>query len=128
MKNMLHGDPFKAVRLAMTVASGVVAGSVQIYGEGLKLLVMTDRATTATIAAGTAAPGLADGQASCVLLDVDYVVNLAIAGGTAAIGEKIYRVTADGTYSSTAAGGVFIGYALDIVTSGAVGRVALTAA
>jgi hypothetical protein len=128
MKNLVNGEVTKAVRLALTVPSGAVAGSVQIYGEGLKLLLMTDRATTATIAAGTAAPGLADGQASCVLLDVDYVVNLTIAGGTAAIGEKIYRVTADGTYSSTAASAVFIGYALDVVTSGAVGRVALTAA
>jgi hypothetical protein len=128
MKNLVNGDVTKAVNLPMTVPSGAVSGSVQIIGEGLKVLTTTDRATTATIAAGTSAPGLADGQASCVLLDVDYVVNLAIAGGTAAVGEKIYRVTADGTYSSVATSAVFIGYNLDIVAAAAVSRVALTAA
>jgi hypothetical protein len=129
MNNLVHGEVKKAVRLALAIPAGASAvdGSVQVLGEGLKVLMMTDRATTTTINAGTAAPGLADGQATCVLLDVDFVVNLAIAGGTAAAFEKIYRVTADGTYSSTAAGAVFIGYNLDIVTTGNISRVALAA-
>ena len=126
MKNLRYGDPHSGVTLAMAVPSGTVAGEVLTIGEGLRVIALTDRATSATIADGTAAPGLADGEASVRLIGVDWVVSLAIDGGAAAVGEKIYLVAATpNTYSSTATGNSLIGYSLEVVGDGDEGLVAL---
>ncbi len=112
--------------IAAAVAAGTASGDVVLIGaSGLKGYAHTDRATTATIASGAAAPGLLDGQASVELIGVSVSVNLTVAGGVA-LGDKIYKVTADGTYSKTAAGGTFIGYALAAIADGVKGPVGLT--
>lgn len=111
--------------VAVPVASGTKSGDVVLVGTaGLTGWALTDRATTATIATGAAAPGLADGEASVELTGVHTAVYLTV-GATVAVGDKVYRVTADGTYNGTATSNVFIGYALQAITSGAVGLVGL---
>lgn len=97
------------VALALPVAANTPADAVVAIGtDGLQGIALTPRATAATIAAGTAAPGLADGQASVELPGVNTVLQLAVAG-TAAVGKKVYRA-ADGSYTFTATDNVLIGY------------------
>jgi len=127
--NMTHrGDPYIALPLA--VASGTVAGDVVAIGTGgLTGYVKTDRATTALIAAGTAAPGLADGQASVELIGVGLAVNLTVDSTTSVVlGQPVYKVTADASYSDDPAGAIFIGYALATILDGATGLVGLSSA
>lgn len=118
MKN-LHMTRSAQIVIACAVAAGTVSGDVVLVGaEGLTGVALTNRATTATINAGTAAPGLADGQASVELIGVSTAVRLTVAEA-AALGESIYKKAGDGTYTTADAGNQFIGYALE--ASGAAG-------
>lgn len=119
MKN-LHMTRSAQIVIACAVAAGTVSGDVVLVGaEGLTGLALTNRATTATINAGTAAPGLTDGQASVELIGVSTAVRLTVAEA-AALGEGIYKKAGDGTYTTANdAGNQFIGYALE--PSGAAG-------
>lgn len=127
--NATHrGDPYIALPLA--VPASTPAGAVVAIGTGgLNGYTKTTRATTATIAAGTAAPGLADGQASVELIGIGLAVQLEVDSTTSVVlGEPIYRVTATGAYSDTATSAVFIGYALETILDGATGLVGLSSA
>lgn len=110
---------------ALAVASGTLSGAVvQIGSAGLTGHVLTDRATTATIDAGTAAPGLADGEASVELIGIAKSVSLTVADNTT-VGQKVYIKASDGTYTTTASGNTFIGYALEAKTGPATVEVGL---
>ena len=127
--NVTHrGDPYIALPLA--VADGTVAGDIVAIGTGgLTGYVKTARATTATIAAGTAAPGLADGQATVELIGVGLAVQLEVESTTSVVlGQPVYKVTADGTYSDEPTGAIFIGYALATILDAATGLVGLSSA
>jgi hypothetical protein len=75
--------------------------------------VLTERATAANLAdfSRNVPQGLKDGEASCELVGIALAVNLLVANAVT-LGAPVYRVTADGTYSATATGGVIVGYAL----------------
>lgn len=128
-RNMTHrGDPY--VALPLPVAANTPAGAVVAVGDGgLVGYVKTARATTATIAAGTAAPGLADGQASVELIGIGLAVQLEVDSTTSVVlGQPVYKVTADASYSDDPAGAIFIGYALQTILDGATGLVGLSSA
>lgn len=111
----------------LPVPTGSKAGDVVPIGNaGLVGHCLTDAATSATLAAGTAAPGLKVADAASVeLIGVHKSARLVVAGNVA-VGAKVYRVTADGTYSGTASGNLFIGYALEGGTIATAREVALT--
>ncbi|ALW87854.1 capsid cement protein [Deinococcus actinosclerus] len=114
------------ISLAMPVPAGTKSGDVVLINtKGLKGWAQTDRATATTVADGTAAPGLADGQATVELIGISTSVNLPVAGAGSA-GDKVYKVAADGTYSGVASGNALIGYALADWTDGKVTPVGLT--
>lgn len=116
MKN-LYMTRNAQIAIACAVAAGTKSGDVVLVGtEGLTAVALTDRATTATINAGTAAAGLADGQASVELVGINTAVRLPVAEAVA-LGERIYRKASDGSYTSADAGNVAIGYALEATTT-----------
>lgn len=127
-KNIRYQRPSNLV-LPLAVASGTESGDVVAVGSaGLTGLALTDRATTATIADGDAAPGLADGEASVELPGIATAVELTIdAAGAAALGAKIY-VTSGGVYTITATANTFIGYALEAISASGSGLVGLAGA
>lgn len=114
------------VALPLTVGETVAAGDViKIGTAGLTGHVLTARATTATITAGTAAPGLTDGQASVELIGVTKVVDLKVESAAGVeVGAAIY-VDGNGDYTETAAGNSFIGWALEEIDDEATGKVGL---
>lgn len=115
--NVRHYGRDGYIALAVAVASGAESGDVVLVGaEGLTGLALTDRATTATIDAGTAAPGLTNGQAT-VAMTFGVVIEAANVGGVSAIGEKAY-MNGSGNYSSTASGNTFIGWFLSTGSTG----------
>lgn len=103
------------VILALAVASGVTAGDVVLIGDqGLIGYALTDRYvasdyTTETIA--TPPQGLANGEASVELPGITRCVQLTVAGSPA-VGDPVFRVAADGTYSATGTSNNFIGWYL----------------
>lgn len=123
MKNIVKTVP-ACVGLALPVPDPTLSGDVRVLGAGLTVIALTDRATTATIASGFAAPGLQDGEASCRVINVSNVVVLALDGAIAQF-VKVY-VTGTGTYTATAAGNKFIGYSLNTLAAAGPARVALT--
>lgn len=99
-----------SISVALPVPEGTQSGDITPVGDqGLFGFVLTDRATTASIQAGTAAPGLEDGQATVELPGITISVNTDV-DGTPDIGDAMYRAV-NGTVSNTA-GGLFIGYSL----------------
>lgn len=126
-KNVRHTRK-ACVVLALAVASGTVSGDVVVLGNSKATgLALTDRATTATIAAGTSAPGLADGEASVEVQGVATVVALAVAtSATNAVGDKVYKKQSDGTYTTTSTSADWIGILLEpLNASGATVKVGL---
>lgn len=112
MAKNLYKTAKALLHAALAVPAGTKSGDVVPIGtKGLKGWALTDAATAETVADGTAAPGLADGQATVELVGISLAVNLPVAGA-GAVGDKVYKVAADGTYSGTASGNTFIGYAL----------------
>lgn len=127
MSKNLHKTAKAQISAALTVPVGTKSGDVVFIGTStLKGWALTDAATAATVADGTAAPNLAAGQATVELIGVTLSVKLTVAVG-GVLGDKVYKVTADNTYSGTAAGGKFIGYALADWTAGSVVPVGLAA-
>lgn len=114
--------------VALPVAAGTKSGDIVLIGtNGLTGWALTDRATAATINSpvyGQAPQGLQDGEASVELIGIHTAVYLTVATAVNP-GDKVYRVTADGTYSGTATGGVFIGYALTVSAAGTINTVGL---
>lgn len=118
MRN-LHMTRSAQIAIACAVAAGTKSGDVVLVGaEGLFGVALTDRATAATITAGTAAPGLTDGQASVELVGVSTAVRVTVAEQVA-LGEGVYRKASDGTYTTADAGNQFIGYALEATSAAA---------
>ncbi|GAA5514777.1 hypothetical protein Dcar01_03538 [Deinococcus carri] len=108
----LHKTHKALITAALAVAAGTKSGDVVLVGtKGLKGWALTDAATADTVADGTAAPGLAAGQATVELVGISLAVNLPVAGA-GVVGDKVYKVAADGTYTGVASGNTFIGYAL----------------
>jgi hypothetical protein len=125
MKNLVKTSGANVHIAAPVPEWAAVAGSVVPLGSaGLTAVTHTDRATTATIAAGTSAQGLADTEATCELLGVATIVRLAIDAAIARFA-KVY-VTGAGVYTGTAGGNTFIGYAFDAAGAPGTIRVALT--
>lgn len=125
-KNM-HQTAKGQLCAALTVPAGTKSGDVVFVGSStLKGHALTDAATSDTVTAGTAAPGLAAGQATVELVGVSLAVRLTLAG-SGSLGDKVYKVAADGTYGGTASGNKFIGYALADWTDGNVTPVGLAA-
>lgn len=125
MSKNLHKTAKAQISAALAVPAGTKSGDVVFIGTStLKGWALTDAATAETVTAGTSAPGLAAGQATVELVGVTLSVRLTVAAG-GALGDKVYKVTADNTYSGTASGGKFIGYALADWTAGAVVPVGL---
>lgn len=112
------------VSIALPVPAYAVSGGVVPLGaNGLKGIVKTDRATAATITAGTAAQGLADGQATVELLGISNILSLAIDAAAAQF--ALVYVTPAGAYSATAAGNTKIGYVIDALAGAGTTRVAI---
>ena len=112
--------------LALPVPANTPKGVVLALGGGLRVLTLTDRATTANIALGYSAQGLLDGQASCRMIGVSDVVTLPTVGAIAQFA-KVY-LTNTGSYTATVGTNTFIGYALDALAADGTARVALTVA
>ncbi len=125
-KNLKHrGGANNNVVLPLT-ATGKKAGDIIKIGTDLTGYCLTDAATSDTISDGTAAPGLTAGQASVELIGVAVVVALTVAVG-AAVGAPVY-VTSGGTYTGTKSTNSLIGFAVETIGAGAVGKVALVSA
>ena len=126
-KNIKHTRNSQTT-LALPVAVGTLAGMLVLLGTaGLKAFAHTDRATTALINEGKSAPGLKDGEASVELIGVALVAELAIANAINQY-DKVYRVAADGTYTATASGNTFVGYALQTLAAPGNAKVAFSVA
>jgi hypothetical protein len=114
--------------VALPVAAGTKSGDVVLIGtSGLTGWALTDRATTATINSpvyGQAPQGLQDGEASVELIGIHTALYLTVAGAVVP-GDRVYKVTADGSYSKTATGGTFIGYSLTTTPDAGVAIVGL---
>jgi len=112
---ILHKTSGGDVVIATAVAAGVVGGDIVLIGTaGLVGYALTDRFVAAnygTEVLATPPQGLADGEASVELPGITRTVDLTVAGSPA-VGDKVYRVTADGTFSTTATSNQFIGYYL----------------
>lgn len=123
-RNWKHGNPYSGVTLALPVAAASQVGDIVPVGsDGLTGYMVTPRATSATVAAGTSAPGLVDGQASVRLVGVEFVIEVDITGAVS-IGDAVFT---DGEGAYGAAGAVFAGYALTAVEDD-FGLLAVTAA
>jgi hypothetical protein len=97
------------------VAAGTLADQIRSFSSGATILLvytLTARATTATIADGTAAKGLADGQATVQLLGVEISVADSIfnAVGAEAFGTPIYWDAGNNRFTITAAGNTHVGW------------------
>jgi hypothetical protein len=122
-KNVKHGNMSAGVTLALAVPADTTAGIiVPIGSDGLLGYTITPRATTALIAAGTAAPGLADGQASVRLIGVDFTIEATIAGEGWALGDAVYT---DGEGVFAASGAYLAGYLVSAIAGGK-GLIAVT--
>lgn len=112
---ILHKTSGGDVVIAAAVAAGVVGGDIVLLGaNGLFGYALTDRFVAAnygTEVLATPPQGLADGEASVELPGITRTVDLTVAGAPA-LGDPVYRVAADGTYSTTATGNLFIGWYL----------------
>lgn len=99
-----------SISVALPVAANTASGDIVPVGDqGLFGFALTDRATSDTIQAGTAAQGLQDGQATVELPGITLSVNLEI-DGDPDIGDAIYRA-ANGDINTTNTG-LFIGWFL----------------
>lgn len=111
------------VALALPVPAGTVGGDVVLLGSaGLRGVAINDRATTALINEGKAAPGLANGEASVELQGVGTVVELDIAEAATQF-DAIYKEGAE--YNKDSANGVKIGYILKTLAAPGRAKVAL---
>lgn len=109
-RNWKFGNISNGVTMALPVPVGSAAGDIaQIGDQGLLGYLLTDRATDVTVADFTSAPGLASGEASVLLLDVDFVIEVDAEAGALSIGDVVETDLA-GEYSATA--GTPIGYAV----------------
>lgn len=112
---ILHKTSGGDVVIATAVAAGVVGGDIVLIGTaGLVGYALTDRFVAAnygTEVLATPPQGLADGEASVELPGITRTIDLTVAGSPS-VGDKVYRVTADGTFSTTATSNQFIGYYL----------------
>ena len=103
------------IAIPLAVAAGVVAGDIVLVGDqGMIGLALTDRFLTAdytTEVVKTPPQGLANGEASVELPGITTSVQLTVAGSPA-VGDPVYRVASDGTYSATATDNAFIGWYL----------------
>jgi hypothetical protein len=123
------------IGVAVPVPAGTVQGAVIPIGpDGLFGYTLTPETTQADLDnfSKTTPQGLKAGQASVELIGVSLAVNLVIALATV-LGDRIYRVRADGTYTTAAdTGGTTpvpndaIGYALAAGAAGSVVPVALS--
>ena len=109
------------VTRACAVPAGTKSGDVLKLGDHLTAWAITDRATAATIAAGSAPHNLADGEATCELAGVGTTVRLTMKG--AGTRYDLVARAADGTYGPAAGKGV--GVALSDYANGDVITVAL---
>lgn len=108
--NWKYGNLANDVTLPLPVPTGTAAGDVIPIGDqGLLGYAVTDRATTSSIAAGEAAPGLKDGEASVRLLPAQGVIEVPVADSSAFdVGDVVYGAQNGGTgvvtYSTTNTG------------------------
>lgn len=113
------------VTVALPVTAGLLAGATTKLGaNGLRGVLITDRATAATIADGTSAPGLKDGEATCELLGVHITVKVPFAAAIAQFA-PVYIDAATSAYTATAAGNTQIGVTLEALAGAGVAEVAL---
>jgi hypothetical protein len=123
------------ISVAVAVPAGTVAGRVIPIGpDGLFGYTLTPETTQADLDNFSKATpqGLKAGQASVELIGISLAVNLTVALAPV-LGDRIYRVRADGTYTTAAdTGGTTpiandaIGYALAAGAAGSVVPVALS--
>lgn len=124
MKN-LNATRNAQIDFNLPVPVGTISGTpIRLGANGLIGLPISARATAATIADGTSAPGLADGEASVELIGVHTSVNLTVIGAATQFA-IVYVDNATGAVTFTAAGGTKIGYWLDGAGASPTGRVAL---
>ena len=91
------------IGVALPVPATAVTGQVVPLGaDGLRGLMVTARATAETIADGTSAPGLKDGEATVELIGVHTTIKVAVAAAIAQFA-PVY-VTAANVYSTTNTG------------------------
>lgn len=91
------------IGIAVPVPAGAVAGQVVPLGaDGLRGVLMTARATTETVANGTSAPGLKDGEATVELIGVHTTITVQVAAAIAQFA-PVY-VTPANVYSTTNTG------------------------
>lgn len=95
--------------LTVTAAAGDI---VPIGDQGLMGYALTSTYSASADDGSIIPPqGLADGQASVEIIGVSRVVKLTVAGSPD-VGDAVFRVAADGTYTATALNNKFIGYSL----------------
>jgi hypothetical protein len=115
------------VLLALAVTAGNAAGNVVPLGSsGLRGILHTSRATTATIAAGTAGQGLADGEATVELIGINTVIDLAIAGAITQYA-PVFATYAAGVATYDATGTHFVGWVLETLSGAGTAEVAIAA-
>lgn len=113
------------VVMPLTIVGAKSGDVVPIGDQGLMGYALTDTYSASADNGNIVPPqGLKDGEASIEVIGVSRVVELTIAGSPD-VGDPIFRVTADGTYTATANGNKFIGYFLG---AGLVGLVTFTPA
>jgi mannose/fructose/N-acetylgalactosamine-specific phosphotransferase system component IID len=124
---MRNGARFavEGLTVPLQVPATAVMGQPLLVGS-MVVIPITNRATTATINAGLAAPGLIDGEASCLVPGVQRTMwHTAPADYT--LGVKIFIKSTDGTLTLTASGNTLYGYTVNAGLSGTQMEVALSA-
>lgn len=123
MKN-LYRTKNAQIGIALPVAVGLMAGmATALGGAGLRALLITDRATAATVANGTSAPGLKDGEATVELIGVHTTIKAQV---TAPVDQfEAAYVTPAGAVVDVAAGNTPIGAFLASTTGPGTVEVAL---
>lgn len=110
MKNLVKTKNAQ-LGVALPVPAYAAPGQVVPLGTGgLSAILITTRATSATIAAGTSAPGVRDGEATVELVGVSLITRQ----NAPAVAQYVpLFVDNAGALTLTAAGNIKVGYALD---------------
>ncbi len=112
------------IGIALPVTAGLTAGMVAVLGaSGLRGLLLTDRATAVTVANGTCAIGLKDGEATVELIGVHTTITAQVTAPVAQFAAAF--VTNAGAVVSVAAGNTPIGAFLAATTGPGAVEVAL---
>lgn len=112
MSRTLNRSRNSDISIPLQVPVGTLSGQL-LYVGNLLVYTETDRASTPL---KVSAPGLKDGEATCVLVGIGSSVRVPVAG-TGVVGDKVYILTADGTYTTVAGSNKQMGILLEALTA-----------